>query len=107
MVSVDVKQYRTMFTHWSLLVPKMSTDIRGHQTTPEGRAQELCERGPEAAVLGSQSLTVLTVSVGVKEHKKKAKPAHSLFFLCEEASNVKQVSKLSKAKQVSKQSKAS
>ena len=86
----------------------MSTDIRGHQATPEGRAQGLCERGPEAAVLGSQSLTVLTVSVGVKEHlKKKAKPAHSLFFFCEEASNVNQVSKLSKAKQVSKQSKAS
>ena len=30
MVSVDVKQYRTRLTHWSQLVPNMSTDIRGH-----------------------------------------------------------------------------
>ena len=30
MVSVDVKQYRTMLTHWYQLVPNMSTDIRGH-----------------------------------------------------------------------------
>ena len=30
LVSVDVKQYRTMLTHWSQLVPNMSTDIRGH-----------------------------------------------------------------------------
>ena len=30
MVSVDVKQYWTMLTHWSELVPNMSTDIRGH-----------------------------------------------------------------------------
>ena len=29
MVSVDVKQYWTMFMHWSQLRPKMSTDIRG------------------------------------------------------------------------------
>ena len=29
-VSVDGKQYCTMLTHWSLLVPNMSTDIRGH-----------------------------------------------------------------------------
>ena len=27
MVSVDVKQYLTMLTHWSQLVPNMSTDI--------------------------------------------------------------------------------
>ena len=31
LVSVDVKQYRTMFTHWSQLVPNVSTDIRGHE----------------------------------------------------------------------------
>ena len=30
MVSVDVKQYRTMLRYWSQLVPNMSTDIRGH-----------------------------------------------------------------------------
>ena len=30
LVSVDVKQYWTMLTHWSQLVPTMSTDIRGH-----------------------------------------------------------------------------
>ena len=30
LVSVDVKQYWTMPTHWSQLVPNMSTDIRGH-----------------------------------------------------------------------------
>ena len=30
MVSLDVKQYWTMLTHWSQLVPNMSTDIRGH-----------------------------------------------------------------------------
>ena len=30
MVSVDVKQYWTMLTHWSQFVPNMSTDIRGH-----------------------------------------------------------------------------
>ena len=30
MVSVDVKQYRSMLTHWSQLVSNMSTDIRGH-----------------------------------------------------------------------------
>ena len=29
-VSVDVKQYWTMLTHWSQLVPNMSTDIQGH-----------------------------------------------------------------------------
>ena len=29
-VSVDVKLYRTVLTHWSQLVPNMSTDIRGH-----------------------------------------------------------------------------
>ena len=27
-VSVDVKQYCTMLTHWSQLVPNMSTDTR-------------------------------------------------------------------------------
>ena len=27
LVSVDVKQYRTMLRHWSQLVPNMSTDI--------------------------------------------------------------------------------
>ena len=27
MVSVDVKQYSTMLTHWSQLVPNMSADI--------------------------------------------------------------------------------
>ena len=30
MVSVDAKQYRTMLTHWSQLVPNVSADIRGH-----------------------------------------------------------------------------
>ena len=30
MVSVDVKQYWIMLTHWSQLVPNTSTDIRGH-----------------------------------------------------------------------------
>ena len=31
MVSVDVKQYGTILTRWSQLVPNMSTDIRrGH-----------------------------------------------------------------------------
>ena len=30
MVSVDVKLYRTVLTHWSQLVPNMSSDIRGH-----------------------------------------------------------------------------
>ena len=30
MVSVDVKQYWTMLTHWSQLVPNMSADIQGH-----------------------------------------------------------------------------
>ena len=30
LVSVDVKQYRTMLTHWSQLVPNMSADIRGY-----------------------------------------------------------------------------
>ena len=30
MVSVDVKQHWTMLTHWSQLVPNMSTDTRGH-----------------------------------------------------------------------------
>ena len=30
MVSVDVKLYWTMLTHWSPFVPNMSTDIRGH-----------------------------------------------------------------------------
>ena len=31
LVSVDVKQYRNLLTHWSQLVPNnMSTDIRGH-----------------------------------------------------------------------------
>ena len=30
LVSVDVKIYGTMLTHWSQLVPNMSTDIRGH-----------------------------------------------------------------------------
>ena len=29
-VSVDVKQHWTMLTHWSQVVPNMSTDIRGH-----------------------------------------------------------------------------
>ena len=32
-VSVDVKQYWTMLTHWSQLVPNMSTDIRGHSAS--------------------------------------------------------------------------
>ena len=35
-VSVDVKQYWTILTHWSQLVSNMSADIRGHQATPEG-----------------------------------------------------------------------
>ena len=30
MVSVDVMQHWTILTHWSQLVPNMSTDIRGH-----------------------------------------------------------------------------
>ena len=30
LVSVDVKNYRTMLRHWSQLVPNMSTDIWGH-----------------------------------------------------------------------------
>ena len=30
LVSVDVKNYRTMLRYWSQLVPNMSTDIRGH-----------------------------------------------------------------------------
>ena len=30
-VSVDVKQHRTMHTHWSQFVPHMSTDIRGQE----------------------------------------------------------------------------
>ena len=30
LVSVDVKLYWTMLTHWSQLVPNMSTDIQGH-----------------------------------------------------------------------------
>ena len=29
-VSVDVKQYWTMLTHWSQLVPHVSADIQGH-----------------------------------------------------------------------------
>ena len=30
-VSVDVKQYWTVFQHWSQFVPNMSTDIWGHE----------------------------------------------------------------------------
>ena len=30
MVSVDIKLHWTMLTHWSQLVPNMSTDLRGH-----------------------------------------------------------------------------
>ena len=35
MISVDVKQHRTMLTQWSRLVPDMSADIRGHQATQQ------------------------------------------------------------------------
>ena len=36
LISVDVKLCWTMLMHWSQLVPNMSTNIRGHQTSPEG-----------------------------------------------------------------------
>ena len=36
LVSVDVKQHWTMLTHCSQLVPHMSTDIWGHEASPEG-----------------------------------------------------------------------
>ena len=41
MVSVDVKLYWTMLTHWSQLVPNMSSDNPGHKASPEGRQQIL------------------------------------------------------------------
>ena len=36
-----------MLTHWSQLVPNMSTDIRGHEATQPNRTELEEERGEE------------------------------------------------------------
>ena len=73
MVSVDVKQYRTMLTHWSQLVPNsVNRNPRTLSNTTAAAAAAAAERRScvkvKMAVLGSPSLIVLMVSVDVKQH---------------------------------------
>ena len=75
MVSVDVKQYRTMLTHWSQLVPNSvnrNPRTLSNTTAAAAAAAAAAERRScvkvKMAVLGSPSLIVLMVSVDVKQH---------------------------------------
>ena len=62
LVSVDVKNYRTMLRHWSQLVPNMSTDSSSEEKM---RVQELSEsRGSRP---GLPVLMSPTVSMDVKQ----------------------------------------
>ena len=68
LVSVDVKIYWTMLTHWSQLVPNMSTTSEDIKHDRVRHSELRSGVKVEVAVLGSPSLISLMVSVDVKEH---------------------------------------